>query len=188
MDFVLLSAGEEIYAAGEFNHYVYFPETTVASDIFDLEDGGTIETAIIGSEGTTGLCTILGKYPMTHRVQTTVKGNAWRIKAETLKQEFARGGKMQMLLLDCVNRHINQITQRLVCKSFHLLEKRLCGWLLMLRDRAKKNRLKLTQENIALLLGANRPSITITAQTLPLAEAKRMINYCSVIRLKPYLI
>lgn len=166
LDFVLLSAGEEIYAAGEFNRYVYFPETAVASDIYDLADGCTIETAMIGSEGATGLCTILGKYPQTHRVKITIKGNAWRIKTETLKQEFARGGKMQTLLLDCVNRHINQITQRLVCKSFHLLEKRLCGWLLMLRDRVKNDRLKLTQENIALLLGANRPSVTIAALTL----------------------
>lgn len=166
LDFVFLSTSEEIYTAGEFNRYVYFPETAVASDIYDLADGGTIETAMIGSEGATGLCAVLGKYPQTHRTKTTLSGNAWRIKTETLKQEFARGGKMQTLLLDCVNRHINQITQRLVCKSFHLLEKRLCGWFLMLNDRVKSDRLKLTQENIALLLGANRPSITIAAQTL----------------------
>ncbi|MGI8495919.1 MAG: NAD-dependent epimerase/dehydratase family protein [Pyrinomonadaceae bacterium] len=49
LEFVFLSSGKEIYAAGEFNRYVYFPETAVASDIFDLADGGTIETAIIGS-------------------------------------------------------------------------------------------------------------------------------------------
>lgn len=166
LDFVLLSAGEEIYAAGEPNRYVYFPETAVASDIYDLSDGGTIETAMTGSESAIGLCAILGKYPVTHRIQTIVKGNAWRIKTERLKQEFSRGGEMQTLLLDGINRHINQITQRLVCKSFHLLEKRLCGWLLTLHDRVKKNRFKMTQENIALLLGANRPSITIAALTL----------------------
>ena len=166
LDFVLLSTGEEIYSAGQPNRYVYFPETAVASDIYDLSDGGTIETAMTGSESAIGLCAILGKYPVTHRIQTIVKGNAWRIKTERLKQEFTRSGEMQTLLLDGINRHINQITQRLVCKSFHLLEKRLCGWLLMLHDRVNKNRFKMTQENIALLLGVNRPSITIAALTL----------------------
>ena len=165
-DFVRLSAGKELYAAGENAQYVYFPETAVASEICDLEDGSTIETVMIGSDGATGLSAILGKRPSARRTKIIVSGNAWRIKTDALEREFARAGKMQTLLLDCINRHINQISQRLVCKTFHFLEKRLCGWLLMLHDRVKKNRLKMTQENIALLLGANRPSITLAALTL----------------------
>lgn len=174
LDFVLLEEGKEIYAAGELNPHVYFPETTVISDVSDLKDGNTIETAMVGKDSATGLCAILGLNPTNHRAQTIIKGNAWRIKSEILKQEFNRGGKLQTLLLDCVNRHINQISQRLICKSFHLVEKRLCAWLLMLHDRVGRNRLKLTQENTALLLGANRPTITVTAQLL---RSKGFIDY-----------
>lgn len=131
-----------------------------------MADGSTIETAIIGGEGATGLSSVIGSQPPPHRAQTIVGGHAWRIKTETLKQEFARAGMIQALLLDFFNEYVNQISQRLVCKSFHVLEKRLCSWLLMLHDRVKDNWLMLTQENVALLLGVNRPTVTIAAQTL----------------------
>lgn len=174
LDFVVLSHGAEIYLAGELNQYVYFPETAVVSCLSDLEDGNTVETAMIGGEGATGLSSIFSSQPPTHRAQVTVGGNAWRIKTCVLKQEFARGGKIQTLLLGFLNDYINQISQRLVCKSFHVIEKRLCSWLLMLDDRVKHNQLILTQENAALLLGANRPTITIAAQTL---RNKGLIDY-----------
>jgi CRP-like cAMP-binding protein len=174
LDFVFLASGEQICAVGESNHYVYFPETAVVSDISDLEDGNTIETAMIGRDGASGLCAVFGASPPQRRAQTTIKGTAWRIKTETLKQEFARAGTLQTALLDYVNLHIRQISQRLVCKSFHLIEKRLCSWLLMLHDRVENNRLKMTQERAALLLGANRPTITIAAQML---RQKGFINY-----------
>ncbi len=174
LDLVLLSHGAEIYRSGEYSRYVYFPETAVVSYLYDLEDGSTIETAMIGSEGVTGLCSVLGSEPSNHRAQVIVGGNAWRIKTETLKQEFARGGKILAMLLAYMNEHINQISQRLVCKSFHVIENRLCCWLLMLRDRVENNQLMLTQENVALLLGANRPTITIAAQNL---RNKGLINY-----------
>jgi PAS domain S-box-containing protein len=127
LDFVLLSHGAEIYPAGEYSRYVYFPETAIVSYLYDLEDGSTIETAMIGGEGATGLCSALGSELPMHRAQITVGGNAWRIKTEILKQEFARGGKIQTMLLHFMSEHINQISQRLVCKSFHVIEKRLCS-------------------------------------------------------------
>lgn len=173
-DFVLLSQGAEIYRAGDHARYVYFPETVVVSYLYDLENGSTIETAMIGGEGAAGLCSVLGSALPTHHAQITVGGNAWRIKTEILKQEFARGGKIQAMLLAYVNEHIIQISQRLVCKSFHVIENRLCSWLLMLHDRVKNNQLILTQENAALLLGANRPTISIAAQTL---RNKGLIDY-----------
>ena len=173
LKFVFLASGEQIYAADEANRYVYFPETAVVSDISDLEDGNTIETAMIGRDGATGLCAILGANP-PHRTQTIIGGNAWQIKTETLRQEFARAGTLQTGLLAYISRQINQTSQRLVCKSFHLIEKRLCNWLLMLRDRVGNNRLKMTQERAALLIGANRPTVTIAAQML---RRKGLIDY-----------
>lgn len=173
-DFVALSDGAEIYGAGEAVRYVYFPETAVVSYLHDLADGGTIETAMIGSEGATGLCSVLGSQPPHHRAQATVGGTAWRIKSDALKQELTRGGNLQTLLFAFMSAHINQISQRLVCKSFHVIEKRFCTWLLMLHDRVQHNRLTLTQENAALLLGANRPTVSIVAQNL---RANRLIDY-----------
>jgi CRP-like cAMP-binding protein len=61
---------------------------------------------------------------------------------------------------------ILQIGQTALCNRLHSLEQRLSRWLLMCRDRAGKDELRLTQEFLAIMLGVNRPSVTIAAITL----------------------
>jgi len=174
LETVTLASGEELHSSGERNHYVYFPETAVVSNLFTLMDGSTIEVAMIGREGVTDLSEIFGSQPSAHWAQVAIGGTALRVKTEILKQEFNRGGRIQILLLDYVNSHIAQISQRVVCKSFHTIEKRLCSWLLMLHDRVRKNQLTLTQEQISLFLGVHRPTVTLVAQTL---REKGLIDY-----------
>ena len=174
MEDVSFSNGEYLYQFHQRNDYVYFPETAVISHLHNLADGRTIEIAMIGIEGASGLCSVFSPQPPTHCAQATVGGNAMRIKTEVLRQEFARGEKLQSLMLDYINSHINQISQRIVCESFHLIEERLCSWLLMLYERVQKNHWQITHEQISLLLGANRPSITHAARTL---RKKGFIDY-----------
>lgn len=174
LEHVYLPAGKTLYQVNETVEYVYFPETAVASNISDLEDGSTIETSMVGNEGATGVSALLGTEPSFQRSQITIKGAAWKIKTEVLRQELANPGKLQTLIFDYVNHHMNQILQRLICKSFHVIEQRFCSWLLMLHDRSKTERLTVTHENTALLLGSQRPSITMAAQIL---RKKGLIDY-----------
>jgi CRP-like cAMP-binding protein len=174
LETVTLTSGKELHSSGECSRYVYFPETAVISNLYTLVDGSTIEVAMIGREGATDLSEIFGSQPSAHWSQVAIGGTALRIKTEILKQEFDRGGRIQSLLLDYVNSHIAQISQRVVCKSFHVIEKRLCSWFLMLHDRVRKNYLTLTQEQISLFLGVHRPSVTLVAQML---REKGLIDY-----------
>jgi len=171
---ISFSNGEYLYQLDEHNDYVYFPETAIISHLHNLADGKTVEIAMIGREGASGLCSVFSSQPPAHCAQVTVGGNAVRIKTEILKQEFARGGKLQSLLLNYINSHIVQISQRIVCESFHLIEERLCSWLLMLCERAQKNQWQITHEQISLLLGVNRPTVTHAAKTL---REKGFIDY-----------
>ncbi len=79
-----------------------------------------------------------------------------------------------MRLLDYMNAHILQISQRIVCESFHVIEERLSSWLLMLQDRLQKDQWQITHEQISLILGVNRPTITQAAKSL---REKELINY-----------
>lgn len=171
---VSLAAGRELYAACEINDYIYFPETAVVSHLCILADGKCLEIAMVGSEGATGLCAILGSPPPMHQAVVAIEGKAWRIKTEILRQEFVRAGKFQMLLIDYVNKHLAEISQRVVCESFHLLEKRLCRWLLTLHDRVTENQFTLTHDQISQFLGVNRPTLTKAAKTL---RDEGLINY-----------
>ena len=81
------------------------------------------------------------------------------------KQEFARGGKLQTLPRYYINAHIAQISKESF-EIFHVIEERLCSWLLMLHDRAQSNQWQMTHEQISLFLGVNRPTLTHAAKNL----------------------
>ena len=171
---VSLGIGKELYPAGERSDYVYFPETAVVSHLHNLADGNTIEIAMVGADGATGINSLFSSQPMLHQASVSVAGSAQRVKTDVLRREFQRGGKLQTLLLYFFNEYLAQVSQRVACTSFHLTEKRFCSWLLMLHDRARTDRLTLTHERLAQFLGVCRPSLTKIAKTL---SEERLINY-----------
>ena len=56
--------------------------------------------------------------------------------------------------------------QTVACNSLHSVEERLCRWLLMMHDRAEGEKLTYTHEFLARIMGANRTSVTLAAQSL----------------------
>lgn len=166
LEFVAFEPGAEIYQPDEEMQYVYFPEDLVASQVHGLSDGKMGEIAMTGNEGIIGICAIFGFQRQSQWTQITVGGSALRMKISVFKQEFYRSPSIQAALLNFVNLHIAQVSQRSICNVHHLIEERLCTWLLMLDDRNKNNRLMLTQDQIANYLGVNRPSISHIAQNL----------------------
>lgn len=171
-DSVSLSNGEEI--CSHDSTYVYFPENAVVSHLYMLEDGNTVEVAMIGSEGATGVSSLFCSDKAAHYVRVIVEGTAMRIKAAILQKEFSYNRNIQQLLFNYINSQITQISQKAVCKSFHIIENRFCTWLLMLHDRAKRNQFVITQEQISLLIGVYRPTVTLIAKTL---KEEGLINY-----------
>jgi Mn-dependent DtxR family transcriptional regulator len=52
------------------------------------------------------------------------------------------------------------------CNAVHRFEQRLAKWLLLARDRVGSDEFPLTQEFLAMMLGATRPTVTVVAGTL----------------------
>ena len=48
----------------------------------------------------------------------------------------------------------------------HSVEQRLARWLLLAQDRMGRSDFPLTQEFVAMMLGASRPTVTVVAGTL----------------------
>jgi CRP-like cAMP-binding protein len=171
---VSLTCGEDVYGFGEDISHVYFPETAVISHLHVLEDGSTTEGAMIGREGLIGLSAIFAAPPAMYWTQVTLSGTALRIRAETLQQEFARGGALQRLMLSYTSDRMAQLSQRAVCNGRHSVAERFSSWLLMIHDRVGDNQIPLTHEQIAHHLGTRRAGITNAATALRDAE---IINY-----------
>ena len=68
-----------------------------------------------------------------------------------------------------VQAFLEQVLVSGACNGAHSLKERLARWLLMMRDRADGDTLLITQDLLAEMLGAHRPSITHAVRELELA-------------------
>ncbi|MBX7174575.1 MAG: Crp/Fnr family transcriptional regulator [Pyrinomonadaceae bacterium] len=171
---VYLKTGECIYQPEDVINYLYFPETAIISDFQILEDGKTLEVAMIGKEGIVGINSVFNSHSSINWLQVSIFGKAWRIDAKTFHNQFVQNGVLQEVVFDYINSYIAQISQKVICNSHHSVEERLCCWLLMISDRCGQTNLPLTQEQIAGFLGVHRPSVTLITQSL---REKGIINY-----------
>jgi len=158
--------GQVIYESGGHLDYIYFPTSCVVSLIYTTEDGLTAEMGLIGNEGVVGIALFLGGDTTNNRAVVQIAGNALRMKATSLQEEFSRGGQFQYLMLRYTQALITQISQTAVCNRLHSLEKRLCRWLLLSHDRVKSDKLMMTHEFISNMLGGRRESVSLAARQL----------------------
>jgi len=76
-------------------------------------------------------------------------------------------------MYDYVEAFLEQVMVSVACNGAHSLTERLARWLLMMRDRGDEDNLLITQDILAQMLGAQRPSITNAAREL---EGKGLIE------------
>jgi CRP-like cAMP-binding protein len=158
--------GDEIGHGTRGSGFAYFPTSSVVSLICDMEDGSTVEVGLAGNEGVLGTSFFLGGNATTNRAVVGIAGEAVRMDARVLKDQFMRGGSFQRLLLQYTGKLIAQISLTAACNRKHTLEKRLCRWLLLIRDRVASDELIMTQEFIANMLGGRRETVTVAAGRL----------------------
>jgi CRP-like cAMP-binding protein len=163
---VQLVRGEVLYNAGDRAESVYFPLSGVVSLLSTTESGEVVEVGMVGNEGTTCIPVITHQQEMPYRVLIQIAGNALRIDAEAVREEFIRGRRLHNLLICYTHSLFAQIAQSAVCNRFHLAEARFCRWLLCMHDRMDTDTLPLTHEIISNMLGAERAHISRTASAL----------------------
>jgi CRP-like cAMP-binding protein len=163
---VTFALGDVVYGPGGHLFHIYFPTTSVVSLVYTMEDGTTAEMGLTGNDGVIGVALFLGGETTPNRAVVQIAGGAFRMKATVLKEEFARAGPFQRVLLRYTQVLITQISQTAVCNRLHSVEKRLCRWLLLSHDRVRSNELVMTQEFISDMLGGRRESVTVAAGRL----------------------
>jgi CRP-like cAMP-binding protein len=163
---VAVALGEVLCEAGARMEHVYFPTTSVMSQLYTMEDGSTAEMGLTGNDGMLGMALFLGGETTPARTVTVVAGGALRMRARTLREEFAAGGPLQAALLRYTQAFMTQVAQTAVCNRLHAVEQRLCRWLLMCQDRVAGDELQMTQELISNMLGGRRETVTVAAGRL----------------------
>ena len=164
---VPLKLKEILHKPGEHIKYVYFPGAGFCSMLASLEDGGMVEVATIGREGMVGTAAVLDGNAAN--AVTMVQGESdicYRMAGDGFRDEMDRRGAFYELLTRYTQALIGFIIQSTACNAVHSVEQRLARWLLMARDRMASDEFPLTQEFVAMMLGASRPTVTIVAGTL----------------------
>jgi CRP-like cAMP-binding protein len=171
---VSLPLGEVLYKPGARLRHVYFPVNSIISMLYIMEDGSSAEIALVGNEGILGISLFMGGETTPSHAVVQSAGYGLRLKANLLKEEFARFGPLMHLLLRYTQALITQMAQTAVCNRHHSIDQQLCRWLLLSLDRLQSNELSMTQELIANMLGVRREGVTEAAGKL---QAAGLITY-----------
>lgn len=166
LEIVPLRLGQVLYESGTTLSHVYFPTTTIVSLLYVTENGESAEISIVGNEGIVGISLFMGGESTTSRAVVQSAGQAIRLKAQILKDEFNQSGPVLHLLLRYTQALITQMSQTAVCNRHHTLDQQLCRWLLLSLDRLQGLDLVMTQELMANMLGVRREGVTESASKL----------------------
>jgi CRP-like cAMP-binding protein len=154
--------------------YVYFLNSGLISLVVAMEDGKTVEAAVVGREGAAGLpsAVALMRSPLREVVQ--IPGEGFRVKVGSLRSILDSAPNLEMALSRYAVVQGIQVAQTAACNRLHDLEQRLARWLLMAQDRVASASLFITHDFLATMLGTDRPSVSLAAGIL---QRKRAIAY-----------
>ena len=166
LNLVALRGGDVLYESGAPLRQVYFPIDCVISLLYVLENGASAEISVVGNEGAVGLSLFIGGETTTSRAIIHSAGSAYRLTGRRLRTEFEGHGDMLHILLRYSQSLLTQMAQTAICNRHHSVDQQFCRWLLSSLDRLPSNKLKVTQELIANMLGVRREGVTTAAGKL----------------------
>lgn len=169
-----LDVRASVYEPGGAITDVYFPLDAVFSMVAVLQDESSVEVGTIGFEGMVGLPAFLGSTSSPHAAYCQVPGRALRVGLPELRDVLTDDGALHDQLHQYVSATMVQLAQNVACNTGHQVEQRICRWLLTTHDRVRRPDFPLTQEFLAQMLGARRPTVSELAGRL---QQRGLISY-----------
>jgi DNA-binding MarR family transcriptional regulator len=138
---------------------------TLISLEIELSGGRTVEAALIGLRGAVGGIVSCGQAPAFSRAKVLVGGPAFRVPMEALEDAKRRSPFIANLFCRFSDYLLAQAMQLVACNAFHSISERAARWLLHAQDRTG-DRIELTQQSLADLLGVQRTTVNAVVQSL----------------------
>jgi CRP-like cAMP-binding protein len=161
--------GDVLIDADSSLDYIFFPDSGVISVVAVYANGDIIEMATIGREGCSGLQAIFGAKSSSVRFLVQIPGISTKLSRVAFTRAMDAMPAFKRLMFAYIQAFLEQVLVSGACNGAHSLKERLARWLLMMRDRTDGDTLLITQDLLAEMLGAHRPSITHVARELELA-------------------
>ena len=141
---------------------VYFPNGGVYSVTNEMRDGGLVEVATVGREGMLGIGVFFGDRSGIGRTfQQVPNGTLPSMTAAQFVRETAAAGPFREVVSLYAQANLLQIMQCTACNALHNVTQRSARWLLQTHDRVDGDTFLLKQEFLAVMLGVQRPTVSL---------------------------
>jgi CRP-like cAMP-binding protein len=160
--------------AGDTLARVYFPHSGIISLVLSLVGGEMIEVAMVGRDSVFGAAAALDGRTALNDAIVQLPGQASVLDVAHLRAAAAQSETFRAALIRHAEFVFVQAQQSAACNASHTLEARLARWLLRARDLSGSDTLHLTQEFLGQMLGVQRSSVSLVANTL---NAAGLIRY-----------
>lgn len=165
-EMVELAAGDTALTRGDQVTTSLFPiGPTLISLEIELSGGRTAEAAMIGMRGAVGGIVSCGHAPAFSRAVVLVGGSAYRVPMKALEEAKQRSPFIGNLFCRFSDYLLAQAMQSVACNAYHSIPERTARWLLHAQDRTG-DQIKLTQQDLAGLLGVQRTTVNAVIQSL----------------------
>jgi CRP-like cAMP-binding protein len=158
--------GDVLASIGDPLEFAYFPEGGLSSNLMVTSEGRRIEVGCFGFEGMVSTATVLGSDRSPHEVLVQVAGPWLRIRVEALRRAAQNSPTFHDLLLRYAHVQMMSVSQTAMSNAAHSIEERLARWILMVHDRLEGDELPLTHDFLAIMLAAQRSSVTLAVQAV----------------------
>jgi len=148
----------------------YLPHNGVISLVVRLARGEHIQIAMVGRDSIFGAFSALGDPTALNSAVVLVPGVASTLELDRLRAATDRSATLRSTLVRHGLAVYAQIQQTAGCNASHTVESRLARCLLQTRDLSGSDKLMLTQELMAQMIGARRNSVSLVANTLQQAN------------------
>lgn len=142
-----------------------FPHAGIISFVVELKNGFAIETGMVGRDGVFGGSQALDDKLSVNKIVVQMPGSATSIGSDKLRELARDMPVLTRLLVKYEQFFLAQVQQSAACNGTHVVEQRMCRWLLRMHDLAGPD-LPLTQEFLAQMIGVTRSSVSVVAATL----------------------
>jgi len=148
--------------------FVYFLNGGVASITTVLTDGRTVEAATVGDEGMLGIEAFLAADAVApgETLLQVPDTNAAVLRVKDFRREIGTHRAFHDLIGRYTQVVIAQMMQSAACNALHQVHQRCARWLLMTHDRMHEQDFALSHEFLAVMLGVQRPTVSVVAETL----------------------
>jgi CRP-like cAMP-binding protein len=155
-----------LFEAGDKIDRVYFPHSGIISLVVELSEGRVIEAAMIGRDSMLGATSAMDGAISLNKAIIQLGGVGETLDVTRFRAVAEKSARLRTALLRHEQLVFAQAQQSAACNAAHTVNARLARWLLRARDLSGSDRLELTQEFLAQMLGVRRTSVSPVANAL----------------------